>query len=205
MMNKTINIPEEKKEAVINASIEEFAKHEYKHAVLENIASNANISKSLLLYHFKTKKKLYEYVYNYVYEYIEKIIADSNFYKIKDFFELMEYSFYKKLEMMEKHKSIFDFLIQGYFDESEDVKEIVNNYKNKKQIDINSYFKNIDKTKFRDDVDIKDIIEIITYTSEGYLQSRKNMSMKIYKDDMIKQYSRWMKMFKQIAYKKKYL
>lgn len=52
MMNKTINIPEEKKEAVINASIEEFAKHEYKHAVLENIASNANISKSLLLYHF---------------------------------------------------------------------------------------------------------------------------------------------------------
>lgn len=205
MMNKTINIPEEKKEAVINASIEEFAKHEYKHAVLENIASNANISKSLLLYHFKTKKKLYEYVYNYVYEYIEKIIADSNFYKIKDFFELMEYSFYKKLEMMEKHKFIFDFLIQGYFDESEDVKEIVNNYKNKKQIDINSYFKNIDKTKFRDDVDIKDIIEIITYTSEGYLQSRKNMSMKIYKDDMIKQYSRWMKMFKQIAYKKKYL
>lgn len=205
MMNKTINIPEEKKEAVINASIEEFAKHEYKHAVLENIASNANISKSLILYHFKTKKKLYEYVYNYVYEYIEKIIADSNFYKIKDFFELMEYSFYKKLEMMEKHKSIFDFLIQGYFDESEDVKEIVNNYKNKKQIDINSYFKNIDKTKFRDDVDIKDIIEIITYTSEGYLQSRKNMSMKIYKDDMIKQYSRWMKMFKQIAYKKKYL
>lgn len=205
MMNKTINIPEEKKEAVINASIEEFAKHEYKHAVLENIASNANISKSLLLYHFKTKKKLYEYVYNYVYEYIEKIIADSNFYKIKDFFELMEYSFYKKLEMMDKHKSIFDFLIQGYFDESEDVKEIVNNYKNKKQIDINSYFKNIDKTKFRDDVDIKDIIEMITYTSEGYLQSRKNMSMKIYKDDMIKQYSRWMKMFKQIAYKKKYL
>lgn len=204
-MNKTINIPEEKKEAVINASIEEFAKHEYKHAVLENIASNANISKSLLLYHFKTKKKLYKYVYNYVYEYIEKIIADSNFYKIKDFFELMEYSFYKKLEMMEKHKSIFDFLIQGYFDESEDVKEIVNNYKNKKQIDINSYFKNIDKTKFRDDVDIKDIIEMITYTSEGYLQSRKKMTNKIDKEDMIKRYSKWMKMFKQIAYKKKYL
>ncbi|WP_258017843.1 TetR/AcrR family transcriptional regulator [Brachyspira pilosicoli] len=197
MMNKTINIPEEKKEAIINASIEEFAKHEYKHAILENIASNANISKSLLLYHFKTKKKLYEY--------IEKIIADSNFYKIKDFFELMEYSFYKKLEMMEKHKSIFDFLIQGYFDESEDVKEIVNNYKNKKQIDINSYFKNIDKTKFRDDVDIKDIIEMITYTSEGYLQSRKKMTNKIDKEDMIKRYSKWMKMFKQIAYKKKYL
>lgn len=203
MMNKTINIPEEKKEAVINASIEEFAKHEYKHAVLENIASNANISKSLLLYHFKTKKKLYEYVYNYVYEYIEKIIADSNFYKIKDFFELMEYSFYKKLEMMERHKSIFDFLIQGYFDESEDVKEIVNN--NKKQIDINSYLKNIDKSKFRDDVDIKDIIEMITYTSEGYLQSRKKMTKKIDKEDMIKQYSKWMKMFKQILYKKKYL
>ena len=204
-MNKNTNIPEDKREAIINASIDEFAKHEYKHAILENIANNANISKSLLLYHFQNKKNLYLYVYEYVYEYIEKVVADSDFFNITDFFELMEYSFYKKLEMMEKHKSIFDFLIQGYFDESEVVKEIVNNYKNKKQIDIRSYFKNIDTTKFKDDVNMQDIIEMITYTSEGYLQSRKNMSIKIDKEDMIKQYSKWMKMFKQISYKKEYL
>ena len=145
------------------------------------------------------------YVYEYVYEYIGKIIADSDFFKITDFFELMEYSFYKKLEMMEKYKSIFDFLIQGYFDESEVVKEIVNNYKNKKQIDIRSYFKNIDTTKFKDDVNMQDIIEMITYTSEGYLQSRKNMKIKIDKEDMINQYSKWMNMFKQISYKEEYL
>ena len=117
----------------------------------------------------------------------------------------MEYSFYKKLEMMEKYKSIFDFLIQGYFDESEVVKEIVNNYKNKKQIDISSYFKNIDTTKFKDNVNMQDIIEMITYTSEGYLQSRKNMKIKIDKEDMINQYSKWMNMFKQISYKEEYL
>lgn len=148
---------------------------------------------------------MYEYVYNYVYEYIEKVIADSDFYKITDFFELMEYSFYKKLEMMEKYKSIFDFLIQGYFDESEDAKEIVNMYRDKKQIDINNYFKNIDVSKFKDDVNMQDIIQMITYTSEGYLQSRKKMTKKIDKEDMIKQYSKWMNMFKQISYKKKYL
>ena len=204
-MSKNANISEDKREAIINASIEEFAKYEYKHAILENIANNANISKSLLLYHFQNKKNLYLYVYEYVYEYIEKIIADSDFFKITDFFELMEYSFYKKLEMMEKYKSIFDFLIQGYFDESEVVKEIVNNYKNKKQIDISSYFKNIDTTKFKDDVNIQDIIEMITYTSEGYLQSRKNMKIKIDKEDMINQYSKWMNMFKQISYKEEYL
>ena len=99
-MNKNTNIPEDKREAIINASIDEFAKHEYKHAILENIANNANISKSLLLYHFQNKKNLYLYVYEYVYEYIEKVVADSDFFKITDFFELMEYSFYKKLEMM---------------------------------------------------------------------------------------------------------
>ena len=204
-MNKDTNIPEDKRESIINASIKEFAKHEYKHAVLENIAKNANISKSLLLYHFKSKKNLYLYTYDYVCEYLETIITDSDFYKIRDFFELMEYSFYKKLEMMEKYKSIFDFLLQGYFDESEDVKEIVNKYRDKKQIDIGSYFKNIDTTKFKDDVNIQDIIEMITYTSEGYLQSRKNIIIKIDKDDMIKQYSKWMKMFKKISYKEEYL
>ena len=99
-MSENINIPEDKREAIINAAIEEFAKHEYKHAILENIAENANISKSLLLYHFKSKKNLYAYIYDYVSVYLETIIADSDFYKITDFFELMEYSFYKKLEMM---------------------------------------------------------------------------------------------------------
>ncbi|KLI48053.1 TetR family transcriptional regulator [Brachyspira hyodysenteriae] len=204
-MSKNSNIPEDKREAIINASIDEFAKHEYKHAILENISNNANISKSLLLYHFKSKKNLYAYIYDYVCEYLESMVADSDFYKITDFFELMEYSFYKKLEMMEKYKSIFDFILQGYFDESEDVKEIVNKYRDKKQIDIAAYFKNIDTTKFKDDVNMQDIIQMITYTSEGYLQSRKNMSIKIDKDDMIKQYSKWMKMFKQISYKEEYL
>lgn len=46
---------------------------------------------------------------------------------------------------------------------------------------------------------------MITYTSEGYLQSRKKMTKKIDKEDMIKQYSKWMNMFKQISYKKEYL
>ena len=78
-MNKNTNIPEDKREAIINASIDEFAKHEYKHAILENIANNANISKSLLLYHFQNKKNLYLYVYEYVYEYIEKVKKISDF------------------------------------------------------------------------------------------------------------------------------
>lgn len=204
-MKKNINIPNDKRDAIINVSIEEFAKHEYKHAILENIADKANISKSLLLYHFKSKKNLYVYVYDYVCEYIEKVITDSDFYKITDFFELMEYSFYKKLEMMEKYKSIFDFLLQGYFDDSETVKEIVSNYRNKKQIDISSYFRNVDTSKFKNNVNMQDIVEMITYTSEGYLQSRKKMNTKIDKEDMIKEYSKWMKMFKQISYKEKYL
>ncbi|MDA1468607.1 TetR/AcrR family transcriptional regulator [Brachyspira hyodysenteriae] len=84
-------------------------------SILENISNNANISKSLLLYHFKSKKNLYAYIYDYVYEYLESVVADSDFYKITDFFELMEYSFYKKLEIMEKYKSIADFILQGYF------------------------------------------------------------------------------------------
>ncbi|WP_028328402.1 TetR family transcriptional regulator [Brachyspira alvinipulli] len=60
---------------------------------MENIANNANISKYLLLHHFNNKKNLYAYIYDYVSEYLENMVADSDFYKITDFFELMEYSF----------------------------------------------------------------------------------------------------------------
>ena len=94
-MNKNINIPEDKREAIINASINEFSKHEYKHAILENIANNANISKSLLLYHFKSKKNLYAYIYDYVCQYLESIVADSYFYKITYFLNLWSILFIK--------------------------------------------------------------------------------------------------------------
>ena len=44
-------LPEEKRQRILNAALEAFAKHEYKKASTDDIAAKAGISKGLLFYY----------------------------------------------------------------------------------------------------------------------------------------------------------
>ena len=65
MNEQFFHLPEEKQQAIINASLEVFATHEYKRASTDDIAAKAGISKGLLFYYFHNKKSLYLYIYDY--------------------------------------------------------------------------------------------------------------------------------------------
>lgn len=56
MNEQFFHLPEEKQQAIINASLEVFATHEYKKASTDDIAAKAGISKGLLFYYFHNKK-----------------------------------------------------------------------------------------------------------------------------------------------------
>ena len=61
-------LPEEKRQRILNAALEAFAKHEYKKASTDDIAAKAGISKGLLFYYFHNKKELYLYLLEYANE-----------------------------------------------------------------------------------------------------------------------------------------
>lgn len=57
MNEKFYSLQEEKQQSIINASMEVFAKNEYKRASTDLIAAKAGISKGLLFYYFILKSK----------------------------------------------------------------------------------------------------------------------------------------------------
>lgn len=56
------NLPEEKRQAVIQAAIEEFADHDYASASVSRIVARAGIAKGSLYQYFEDKKELYLYL-----------------------------------------------------------------------------------------------------------------------------------------------
>ena len=66
-------LPEEKRQQIIRAAVEVFAKHEYKRASTDDIAAKAGISKGALFYYFKNKRELYSYLIHYA----EKVLTQQ--------------------------------------------------------------------------------------------------------------------------------
>lgn len=56
------NLPEEKRRAILDVVIEEFAEHDYKNASLSNIVQRAGIAKGSLYQYFDDKRELYFYL-----------------------------------------------------------------------------------------------------------------------------------------------
>ena len=100
MNEQFFHLPEEKQQAIINASLEVFATHEYKRASTDDIAAKAGISKGLLFYYFHNKKSLYLYIYDYTKQIVTAQVVDAHFKEITDFFELLAYSAQKKAQSL---------------------------------------------------------------------------------------------------------
>lgn len=62
MNEQFFHLPEEKQQAIINASLEVFATHEYKRASTDDIAAKAGISKGLLFY-YSIIKRVYIFIF----------------------------------------------------------------------------------------------------------------------------------------------
>ncbi|MCS4470020.1 TetR/AcrR family transcriptional regulator [Clostridium botulinum] len=72
MNNNLKNIPKDKKEAILEAALEEFAIGGYENASTNKIVEKASISKGLLFHYFGNKKGLFIYVYNYYLEFLKR-------------------------------------------------------------------------------------------------------------------------------------
>lgn len=83
MPNKTFdNLPDEKKEAVIEAALKEFTVHDFDSASLNDIITEIGIAKGSFYRYFNNKKDLYDYLIAYGLEkkfnYVSKVINPAD-------------------------------------------------------------------------------------------------------------------------------
>lgn len=202
MNEKFKELPEEKQQAILNAAMEVFSRNEYRHASTDLIAARAGISKGLLFYYFHNKKELYLYLYTYVVEIMKEQVADQTFYQITDFFELLEYAAAKKAKIMQKNPYLLEFAIRSFYSERDAVSEdlqLINQAVTKTVR--NEYFRNIDYSKFKEEIQPDKILMMIVWMADGYLRQLQMLKKPLELSVLEKEFHEWTLLFKKMAYK----
>lgn len=205
-MEKFEQLPEEKKQKIINAALEVFAKNEYKNASTDLIAAKSGISKGLLFYYFKNKRSLYNYLVAYLIESTEQQIMNEKFDEITDFFELLLYAGEIKVGMTARNPYLIDFSVRAFYAEHQDVAKDMN----QTMIDLNNkmlsyYFKDVRMDKFKAGVDPQEVINVLTWTADGYMHQRRMQNEMIDMDAMMIEFRKWIDILRRVTYKEEYL
>jgi AcrR family transcriptional regulator len=206
MNTKFFELPEEKQQRIINAGFEIFSKSEFKKASTEDIAAQAGISKGLLFYYFHDKKTLYLFLYDLAEKLLTESVIDEHFSGITDVFEMFEYAANRKYAILQKSPYVMDFVTRAFYSQKEVVTDALNMRFQKKTAEIYAtMFTNIDFSKFRNDVNPMEIMQMLSWMADGYLREQQRQGKEIDLDDLMTMYRDWTTIFKKIAYKEEYL
>lgn len=196
---KFLELPNEKQLQIINAGFEYFGKYGYKGANTEDIANRAGISKGLLFYYFKNKESYYLFLCEFSQNLMLESLQTMDFQEITDFFELIDFATKAKLKIISEYPFITDFTVNLITDKSIKLRHnaIYNSF------DI--YFKNIDFTPFKEEIDVKKIYQMMLWLSEGYINEKKRMNMPIILEEFLSDFVSWKALLKKICYREEYL
>lgn len=175
--SKFFNLKEERRERIINASLKEFARNGYDKASTNEIIREAEISKGALFSYFKSKKGLYLFLIDYVLGIIQKIYEQVD-WEETDLFKRLKAIGLIKFKTYKQYPQAFDFLNSAAREDSAEVKgEIERFQKDMIESGFERGYRNIDWSKFRDDVDIQKALDIINWTILSFSeQQRKNIN-----------------------------
>lgn len=194
------NMPMEKQLKIINSALDVFGKYDYKKASMDEIAKSAGISKSLLFHYFNSKKELFMYLYNYGIKIMQHELRRANLERETDFFEMMRKSSKNKIEIMKQYPSLTDFLIHAYYETHVDVADEISKINESiKSKTIFSYFKNIDLSKFKDDIPFDMAINTMLWISDGYLNNKKTTILNA--NDIYLEFSKYIDLYEKLFYK----
>ncbi len=167
MFTKFWNLDKEKQDRIVNAAMKEFSQKGYNLASTNQIVKEAGISKGLLFHYFQNKKQLYLFLFDYGYDRIVEEFYQKIDLSEKDFFKRTREAVMIKMELLTIYPDIFKFMEEALLEDSAEIKvELEKRKKEFIKINMEKFFEGIDYSKFREDVDLKIVLKIITFTLE---------------------------------------
>ncbi|MCW6090462.1 TetR/AcrR family transcriptional regulator [Clostridium sporogenes] len=163
------NIPEDKKEAILKAALEEFATRGYEKASTNKIVEKAGVSKGLLFHYFGNKKGLFIYVYNYYFKFLKEELYMKVDTEERDILERVKKWTMIKMNLIEKYPSIFMLFIKSILNMPKDIKSTLEKIQSKETKEAyENFLSNIDYSKFKENIDIQKCLKILMWTLEKY-------------------------------------
>ena len=170
MNEKFFSLPEEKQQAILNAGYRVFSRNTYKKSPVSEIASEAGISKSLLLYYFKNKKELYLFLWEICMRITMKYLERYGCGETEDFFEAMYRGLRAKIHLMEEYPDMGNFDVKVYYEKDPEVSpEIQKTIVPFASLSSNTTVKKLDPEQFIPGLDLDMMYKDMFWASEGYL------------------------------------
>ena len=201
MNEKFYALSEEKQNAIIYAGFKVFAKNSYKKSPVNEIAIEAGISKSLLFFYFRNKKELYIFLLKKSEELTKRTLMESGVMNGTDIFDIMYRGLLAKASMMKKYPDMGNFSIKAYYEKDpevvKDVQKIVAPYT---KMETNMTLPPLDKSKFKEGLDLNMMYQDMYLASEGYLW-RMQQTDRLDIDRMVADYKKIIDFWKSIYLK----
>ncbi len=175
-------LDDEKRERILNAARKEFAAKGYNNASTNEIVKEAGISKGALFHYFGSKQDLYKYLFENTAEILKKEFFAKIDLSKADIFQRLRQVLRIKLEMLLRHPASIDFMTKTFYENSEVSSYLEEKTKELTELSYGTIFKNIDTSKFREDVDIKKAMDVILWTSQSYSMAQKEKLNKFPED-----------------------
>lgn len=159
---------------IINAALTCFGQNGYKKTSIQDIANQASLSKALLFHYFKSKKGLYLYVLKYATSLSGSTILHHLDPSEHDLFVVLKQIQHAKFDMVERYPDLFRFLESAHFERDPEIEPDIQVLQHNQINDqLTTLFEHIDTTRFRPGVSLETAMNLITWVTQGFVESIK--------------------------------
>lgn len=214
------NLDEAKRQTILNAGFRIFGEYGYTKASIEDIITEAGISKGSLFYYFGSKKNYFLYLYEYSADKMKRVVDTPGedglpkYLEKTDFFERLDDVKERKMKLASLHPYMGSFIKKAPYEASHEVhKEI--QLINQRLINERTadFFENLDTHKFKAGIEPFMVLQLISWCSEGCVNSiqMKNMMNSENNQDeidfseVLSLYDQYLVMIKKNFYKEEFL
>lgn len=203
MNEKFFSLPKEKQDRIINAALSVFAQNGYKHGSTDDIAAQAGISKGLLFHYFQNKKELYGYLYEYSIRVTGSLMKQRDVFATDDFFDMCIASSHAKTEIMKEYPYVYDFVLGAYY--NRDIPAVSRTTQATTDDGMQAVLALIDRTKFKDGVDVETVLRLVVSYAEGLMYSCQREGAQHDLDRLCSQFDATMELLRAAFYKEEFL
>ncbi|MCR5232814.1 MAG: TetR/AcrR family transcriptional regulator [Lachnospiraceae bacterium] len=172
MNPKFFDVKKQKQDAIVNAAIKVFAENGYRKASTDVIVKEAGISKGLLFHYFESKIGVYEFVYDYSIKYVMLELTQTINRKETDFFAIQGMIELTKLRVMKSYPYMQQFLSSVKYETHPDALKVLEASENTIDSAYDDVYRRADISKFRKPVDLKKIVKMIGWMSDGFVKDK---------------------------------
>ena len=203
MENRLSNLDEKKRIKIINSAMEEFSKNTYDKASTNRIVEKAGLSKGSLFNYFGSKERLYKYLEIFSVKEMTDVIVEKLNWEESDILNRIKEIVTIKLEVCHKYPHLIGFSKRITANKSiEELKAIHEEYA--PNIYEKIYYKNIDFSLFKENIEVKEVMNILIWTfekmGEDYLKRIKT-GEEVNIDELSDEVDRYIKVLREGFYR----